>query len=177
MNIRFSCTPIKHGMAILLAVILAACSSTPKSTTKPRPHVVQPVRITHISQLQGGQELMLQSLGLIGTPYRWGGSSTESGFDCSGMIQYVYQTALGVRLPRTSRDMAAASQSISPKQLKTGDLVFFNTSGKGISHVGLYLGNGEFLHSPRSGSTVKTERLDHPYYAKRLVQAGRYFVR
>lgn len=174
----FSRITLYRWLTVILVGVLAACSSTSKHTPKPsRSHVVKPVRITHINQYQGGQELMLQSLGLIGTPYRWGGSSTASGFDCSGMIQYVYQTALGVRLPRTSRDMAAASQTISPNQLKTGDLVFFNTSGSGISHVGLYLGNGEFLHAPRSGSTVKTEKLSHPYYAKRLVKAGRYFVR
>ena len=116
----------------------------------------------------------LKNMDLVGTPYRWGGS-TDTGFDCSGMIQYVYRNALGVNLPRSSRDMAAASRTISTRDLQTGDLVFFNTSGSGISHVGLYLGGGKFLHAPRSGSTVQTESLSKPYYAQRLVKAGTFF--
>ena len=109
------------------------------------------MRITHIDRDLGAQELMLQSMSLIGTPYRYGGSNTATGFDCSGMIQYVYQNALGVNLPRTARDMAAASRQISQSRLKTGDLVFFNTGGSSkYSHVGLYIGNGEFIHAPSS---------------------------
>ncbi|MDO5058486.1 MAG: C40 family peptidase [Neisseria sp.] len=164
----------------VLPLLLSACgSSNPPVSAKKRPSAhtasaVKPVRIRHIDQHSGGQELMLHAMDLVGTPYRWGGSS-DSGFDCSGMIQFVYKNALNVNLPRTSRDMAAASRNIGKKQLKTGDLVFFNTSGKGISHVGLYLGNGDFLHAPRSGSSVKTEKLDHPYYAKRFVKAGSFF--
>lgn len=153
---------------------LAACGGSPKKPSARPSAKIKTVRISHIPQDEGGRELMLHSMDLVGTPYRWGGSS-ESGFDCSGMVQYVYKNALNVNLPRTSREMAAASRSISPAKLQTGDLVFFNTSGKGISHVGLYLGKGEFLHAPRSGSSVKTERLDHPYYAKRFVKAGTFF--
>ena len=147
-----------------------------KTKHKPQAAATTPknIRIGHINRTAGGQELMLHSMDLVGTPYRWGGS-TDTGFDCSGMIQYVYKNALGVNLPRSSRDMAAASRTISTRDLQTGDLVFFNTSGSGISHVGLYLGGGKFLHAPRSGSTVQTESLSKPYYAQRLVKAGTFF--
>jgi len=163
---------------------LSACGGsggkikTGSHKTKHKPQVAaktpKNIRIGHINRTAGGQELMLHSMDLVGTPYRWGGS-TDTGFDCSGMIQYVYKNALGVNLPRSSRDMAAASRTISTRDLQTGDLVFFNTSGSGISHVGLYLGGGKFLHAPRSGSTVQTESLSKPYYAQRLVKAGTFF--
>ncbi|WP_107687485.1 C40 family peptidase [Neisseria wadsworthii] len=161
----------------ILTVTLSSCGIF-SSSKKPKTHAskssVKPVRIKHISQQEGGRELILQSMDLVGTPYRWGGT-TDTGFDCSGMIQYLYKNALNVNIPRTSRQMAAASRSINPKKLKSGDLVFFNTSGRGISHVGLYIGNNQFIHAPSSGSVVRTESLDKPYYAKRLVKAGTFF--
>ncbi|MGF6147135.1 Probable endopeptidase Spr precursor [Kingella potus] len=164
------------------ALLLAACGTPPKKhprTHDTRTHTARApmpktIRISHIGRAAGGQELMLHSMDLVGTPYRWGGSS-DTGFDCSGMVQYVYKNAIGINLPRSSRDMAAASRTISTRELQSGDLVFFNTSGRGISHVGLYLGGGKFLHAPRSGSTVQTESLSSPYYAKRLVKAGTFF--
>lgn len=109
-------------------LLLASCGTTGKHKShKPQTTArkVQPVRISHIDRTQGSQELMLHSMGLIGTPYKWGGSTTATGFDCSGMIQFVYKNALNVNLPRTARDMAAASRKISDDKLKAGDLVFF----------------------------------------------------
>lgn len=109
------------------SLLLASCGTTGKHKShKPQTTArkVQPVRISHIDRTQGSQELMLHSMGLIGTPYKWGGSTTATGFDCSGMIQFVYKNALNVNLPRTARDMAAASRKISDDKLKAGDLVF-----------------------------------------------------
>lgn len=146
-------------------------SPRPSHTQSAQSHI----HIQHIPQAQAAQELMLHSLGLIGTPYRYGGVSTQTGFDCSGMVQHVYREALGVNLPRTAQAMATAARSIQPSALHPGDLVFFNTNGKNISHVGLYIGNGEFIHSPNSRSSVRTESLNKPYYANRLVKAGTYF--
>ena len=98
-------------------------------------------------------------------------------FDCSGMIQFVYKNALGVSLPRTARDMAAASRKIPDSRLKAGDLVFFNTGGANkYSHVGLYIGNGEFIHAPSSGKTIKTEKLSSPFYAKNYLGAHTFFT-
>ena len=172
--------PLFSLFIIAAALGLAAgCSS--KSAPKAKPSVqaqkTGQVRISHIKQEQGAQELMLHSMSLVGTPYKYGGSSSATGFDCSGMIQYVYQNALGVSLPRTARDMAAASRSIAPARLKTGDLVFFNTSGSNpYSHVGLYIGNGEFIHAPSSGKTIQTEKLAKPFYAKNYLGAHTFFT-
>ena len=172
-------TLLKTALLAAALSLLAACGSSPKSTPKAKSvqaRKVQPVRITHIDRNLGAQELMLQSMSLVGTPYKYGGSNTATGFDCSGMIQYVYQNALGVSLPRTARDMAAASRQISQSRLKTGDLVFFNTGGSSkYSHVGLYIGNGEFIHAPSSNGTIRTEKLSSPYFAKRFVGAHTFF--
>ena len=170
---------------ILTAALIPLLPSSGSSTGKHRPTAkthasarkVQPVRISNIDHTQGSQELMLHSMGLIGTPYKWGGSTTSTGFDCSGMIQFVYKNALGVSLPRTARDMAAASRKIPDSRLKAGDLVFFNTGGANkYSHVGLYIGNGEFIHAPSSGKTIKTEKLSSPVYAKNYLGAHTFFT-
>ncbi|MDO1510361.1 MULTISPECIES: C40 family peptidase [unclassified Neisseria] len=165
------------GCSLLL---LAACGGSPKTPLRNKAgqtaRKVQPVRITHIDREQGAQELMLHSIDLIGTPYRYGGSTTAAGFDCSGMVQFVYKNALNVNLPRTARDMAAASRPIPQGRLKTGDLVFFNTGGLSkYSHVGMYIGNGEFIHAPSSRGVIRTEKLDSPYYSKRFIGAHTFF--
>ena len=177
---------MKHiFQTILTATLIPFLASCGFSTGKHRPTAnthasarkVQPVRISNIDHTQGSQELMLHSMGLIGTPYKWGGSTTSTGFDCSGMIQFVYKNALGVSLPRTARDMAAASRKIPDSRLKAGDLVFFNTGGADkYSHVGLYIGNGEFIHAPSSGKTIKTEKLSSPFYAKNYLGAHTFFT-
>ncbi|WP_049222551.1 C40 family peptidase [Neisseria sicca] len=173
---------IRTALTAAIILPLASCGlfsgkHHPKTKTHTTARTVQPVRISNIDRTQGSQELMLHSMGLIGTPYRWGGSSTATGFDCSGMIQFVYKNALGVSLPRTARDMAAASRKIPDNQLKAGDLVFFNTGGSSqYSHVGLYIGNGEFIHAPSSGKTIKTEKLSSPYYAKHYLGAHTFFT-
>ena len=173
---------IRTALTVALILPLASCGlfsgkHHPKTKTHTTARTVQPVRISNIDRTQGSQELMLHSMGLIGTPYRWGGSSTATGFDCSGMIQFVYKNALNVSLPRTARDMAAASRKIPDNQLKAGDLVFFNTGGSSqYSHVGLYIGNGEFIHAPSSGKTIKTEKLSSPYYAKHYLGAHTFFT-
>lgn len=174
---------VKVLFLCLNAFILASCSATSGKHRKPESGVrypsqqIQPVRISHIDRTQGSQELMLHSLGLVGTPYKWGGSTTATGFDCSGMIQFVYKNALNVNLPRTARDMAAASRKIPDSRLKAGDLVFFNTGGAHrYSHVGLYIGNGEFIHAPSSGKTIKTEKLSTPFYAKNYLGAHTFFT-
>ena len=173
---------IRTALTAAIILPLASCGlfsgkHHPKTKTHTTARTVQLVRISNIDRTQGSQELMLHSMGLIGTPYRWGGSSTATGFDCSGMIQFVYKNALGVSLPRTARDMAAASRKIPDNQLKAGDLVFFNTGGSSqYSHVGLYIGNGEFIHAPSSGKTIKTEKLSSPYYAKHYLGAHTFFT-
>lgn len=119
------------------------------------------------------RNLVNKGLALLGTPYRWGGTSPDSGFDCSGFVGYVFSSTLGIQLPRISRDMATTGQPVARQDLREGDLVFFSRSGKRIDHVGIYLGDGRFVHSPRTGKTVEVAPMDSGYWSHRFMQARR----
>ena len=120
----------------------------------------------------GVQTLLKRALALLGTPYRWGGTGTN-GFDCSGLVGYVFKTALGVELPRVSRDMANTGQRIDRSSLTAGDIVFFKVHGKRVDHVGIYVGNGQFLHAPSTGKDVMVSRLDQGYWSGKFMEARR----
>ena len=106
--------------------------------------------------------VLFRALALVGTPYRYGGNTPESGFDCSGLVGYVFRDATGMRLPRSSAELGAMRRpEISRQNLRSGDLVLFS-SGRKISHVGIYVGEGRFVHAPNSGGTVRLDRLDAP---------------
>ena len=108
--------------------------------------------------------VLMRALGLVGTPYRYGGNTPEGGFDCSGLVNYVYRDMLDLRLPRTSRALAAfQGPRIAEDRLVAADLVFFGGDG-GVSHVGIYVGEGRFVHAPSTGGTVRLDRLDGPYW-------------
>jgi len=110
----------------------------------------------------------------IGVPYQWGGESPDTGFDCSGLTMVVYQLN-GLDLPRSSRQQWKAGRPVKPSQLDRGDLVFFATSGgKRVSHVGIYTGNGKFLHAPRKGRKIRMASLSNPYYKARYLGAKSY---
>lgn len=121
------------------------------------------------------QSILQRALTLLGTPYRWGGTDPDSGLDCSGLVGYVFRTALGVDLPRVSRDMAANDNAELIKdrgQLRQGDLVFFGARGR-VNHVGIYVGEGRFLHSPSTGKDVRVDTLTSGYWGGRFMQARR----
>lgn len=118
--------------------------------------------------------MLKRALGLLGTPYRWGGTNPESGFDCSGLVGYVFRNSLGIELPRISRDMANVGELIRDREaLAEGDLVFFSRRGKYVDHVGIYIGNGQFVHSPRTGKTVEVASLATGYWSQRFLKARR----
>lgn len=158
----------------LLAVLLAACSSTPPPA--PRKVVYRPV-VSAPPQFPSplADDVLLRAIGLVGTPYRWGGNTPDSGFDCSGLIGYVYHDAAGITLPRSTREMITLrGPDIDRSQLQTGDLVFFATSGgSNVSHAGIYVGEGRFVHAPATGGTVKLDSLDKPYWQKAWLNAKR----
>lgn len=121
--------------------------------------------------------VLMRAISLVGTPYRYGGDSPEGGFDCSGLVNYVYRDMLDVRLPRTSRDLAAyQGPKIAPRQLTAADLVFFGSGGT-VSHVGIYLGDGRFVHAPSSGGTVRLDHLDGHYWRDHYSGARRVLGR
>jgi len=107
----------------------------------------------------------IRALGLVGTPYRYGGNTPDSGFDCSGLVNFVFKDMAALQLPRTSRDLASRQgPRLSPDRLAAADLVFFGTPDA-VEHVGIYVGEGRFVHAPRTGGTVRLDRLDGPYWS------------
>lgn len=117
--------------------------------------------------------LLSRAMTLLGTPYRWGGTTPERGFDCSGLVGYVYRTVLGIELPRVSRDMAATGTLIKDRAaLAAGDLVFFGRKGR-VNHVGIYVGDGKFVHAPSRGKDVTVSSLSGGYWGGRYMQARR----
>lgn len=118
------------------------------------------------------KRLVGKAMDLVGVKYRFGGTSPETGLDCSGYVQYVFKSA-GVSLPRVAAQQGKEGEAVSTGSMKAGDLVFFNTRGFANSHVGIYLGNSLFIHSPRSGRTVSVESLDVSYWKARFTGARR----
>jgi cell wall-associated NlpC family hydrolase len=114
-----------------------------------------------------------QALLTVGTPYRRGGSSPESGFDCSGLVAHVFRRARGVELPRRTQEQRRLGRAVKLKELQTGDLVFYNTRGRPYSHVGIYVGEGRFVHAPRPGAKVRVESMRTGYWRVRFNGARR----
>ncbi len=119
------------------------------------------------------QDLLLSAMSLIGVKYTWGGNTPESGLDCSGFIRYVFQNSMNMTLPRTAFEMAQTGKNIDKNELKPGDLVFFNTLGRTFSHVGIYLGDNRFIHSPRAGRSVEVANMGQNYWTSRFTGARR----
>ena len=117
--------------------------------------------------------LITQAMDLLGVPYRRGGSSEASGFDCSGFVRYLYENSVGQLLPRRAEEQARSTEVIDRSELKPGDLVFFNTMKRAFSHVGIYVGDGKFIHSPRAGKSVKVDDMRSAYWQKRFNGARR----
>jgi hypothetical protein len=118
-------------------------------------------------------ELVMNAMGALGVPYRLGGTTSETGFDCSGFVRAMFQQTAGLLLPRRAEEQAAATAKIEKTELKPGDLVFFNTMRRSYSHVGIYVGEGKFIHSPRTGSQVRIESMDVSYWQSRFNGARR----
>ena len=131
-------------------------------------------QINHISKTVGSQasDLVVNAMGFLGVPYKRGGSTTN-GFDCSGFVRAMYENTLGLVLPHNAKAQAAATQTIDKTELQPGDLVFFNTLRKTFSHVGIYVGEGRFIHSPRAGGEVRIENMSDSYWRNRFNGARR----
>jgi cell wall-associated NlpC family hydrolase len=118
-------------------------------------------------------EAALQALFAVGTRYHYGGDSPETGFDCSGLVTHVYDRAWGVALPRSTKEQRHVGRAVKRADLQPGDLVFYNTRNRPFSHVGIYLGDGNFVHAPRPGQRVRVESINTPYWRARFNGARR----
>ena len=132
-------------------------------------------QIDQVRQSVGSKasELVVNAMGFLGVPYKRGGNSVETGFDCSGFVRSMYEQTVGLILPRRAEQQAAATQNIDKSDLKPGDLVFFNTMRRAFSHVGIYVGEGRFIHSPKPGAEVRVENMGVDYWARRFDGARR----
>lgn len=146
------------------AAVLSACASTPSGPPAP-----PPASPPHTER----SEALLQALLALGIEYQSGGRSPALGFDCSGLVAHVFLQAYGLRLPHSARSQSAAGRPVSLAELEAGDLVFYDTQGRPYSHVGIYVGDGRFVHSPKSGARVRVERLDSAYWRGRFNGARR----
>ena len=159
-------------VVLALAAALAACGHSPAKRSPPPPATQTWPQVTPADPAAASAVLM-RALGLVGTPYRYGGNTPESGFDCSGLVNYVFRDMLALNLPRTSRELAAMQgPRIEPQRLAAGDLVFFGDKGN-VWHVGIYVGEGRFVHAPSSGGTVRLDQLDGPYWRQHYTGAKR----
>lgn len=122
----------------------------------------------------GTEDISIAAVGLVGVPYRYGGNNPKGGFDCSGLIAYVYNKSANINLPRTIQDMSSKGQSVDNQPPAPGDIVFFNTTGEKYSHAGIYVGQGRFVHAPSAGGTVRLEYITTPYWAARFTEARRW---
>lgn len=149
-------------LLVASGLLLAACASAP-----PRP-------TAGTREAMLSNDVLFRAISLVGTPYRWGGNTPGGGFDCSGLVDYVFRTEARLALPRTSRAMSKLPDpSVDEAQLAPGDLVFFHTEGHGVSHVGIYVGKGRFVHAPDTGGTVRLDRLDNPYWSQHFLYGKR----
>ena len=160
-------TLIGCGIFIYCLLILSGCSSfgTHSNTSK----VAQFKQDTSVVT----EDISIAAVGLVGVPYRYGGNNPKAGFDCSGLIGYVYYKAASIKLPRTIDAMSNKGKSIDNQPPAPGDLVFFNTTGDKYSHAGIYVGQGRFVHAPSTGGTVRLDQIETPYWASRFTEARR----
>ena len=173
--------PLRRTLLLAAAAsVLAGCASSGKrsSTASATPRArgsstpaVHPLALN--SELREG--LLARTMLVVNTPYTYGGNTPEGGFDCSGLIQWAVAGIHPARLPRTTAQWAQASTPVN-RGLERGDFVFFNTLGSAYSHMGIFVGNGQFVHAPSSGGTVQRVRMDNVYFAKRFTEARSIFA-
>ncbi len=160
---------IRYVSVLTCAFLLVACAAVPPAAPPtggalvPRP------------ASDRGSELVLYALGLLDTGYRFGGKNPEAGLDCSGMVSYLFAQALGLQVRGSAAELAHQGMPVARQQLRPGDLVFFNTSNRPFSHVGVYIGDERFIHAPSSRGKVRIDRLTDRYFATRYETARSYF--
>ena len=153
-----------RAFLVIAVLAVAGCASTPQKAPVASSGSTRPTA-------ELGGQAAATALKMVGKPYRYGGSS-PSGFDCSGLVLYSYKQA-GFSLPHSTDKQRSLSRGIKLAELRRGDLLFFNQEGKKHGHVGIYIGDAKFVHAPSSGKSVRSDRLDSPYWKKHLSEARR----
>ena len=148
----------------LLSALIVGCSSAPK----PLPSSVAVRESKGVLSQDKRQDVVIQSMAMLDRNYTYGGKKLHTGFDCSGLVSFVYKQSAGVALQGSAADMAKRTRPIDAQSAQPGDLVFFNTLGTPNSHVGIYIGSGKFIHAANERTGVRQERLDNSYWSKRF---------
>lgn len=159
------------SLSLLVAALLAACGTPSQRSGIPQETIAQASGGVSAK----GNEIVLYALGLIDTGYRFGGKNPEAGLDCSGMVSYIYGQAAGLKVLGSAADIARKGRPIERSELRPGDLVFFNTLNRSLSHVGIYIGDARFIHAPSSNGRVRVDRLNDRYFAQRFETARTFF--
>jgi len=165
----------RYSLAVFLAsstLVLNACGVLPYGTQSPAP-VAGPTAAANSNGK--ASDVVLFALGLIETGYLFGGKNPEAGLDCSGMVSYVYQKSVDMRLAGSAADLARQGKPVPAEQLRPGDLVFFNTRNRPYSHVGIYIGDDRVVHAPNSRGKVRTESLKNGWFAAHFEEGRTYF--
>jgi cell wall-associated NlpC family hydrolase len=163
----------KHNLLFLicfLSIVLSGCGSQSVRLPETEPAAAT---VPVINATDRASSVALQALAHLGTPYRVGGLSPQTGFDCSGLVAYVYREGAGLALPRNTFDLSLLGQPVERGELRPGDLIFYNTQRREYSHVGIYLGEDRFIHAPASGGEVRVESLRAGYWVRRYNGARR----
>jgi cell wall-associated NlpC family hydrolase len=164
-------------------LMLQGCASAPpvypsvpqSKLVLPAPGIIETPMPTpqSVAEASVGSEIVIRAVALLGSPYKWGGSGPLA-FDCSGLVRYLHHE-VGIEVPRTALEQYMASTPVSTAKLEPGDLLFFRTRGRNVSHVAIYAGSGRFVHAPQTGRSIELGTLDDGYYGARFVAAGRLF--
>ena len=177
---------IFRRLALVFSLVAAQSLAAPADDELPPPVPITPsllaqwsgslssqISVARLSVGEKATDMLTQAMGLLGVPYRRGGSSEETGFDCSGLVRHLYEKSFGRLLPRRANEQAKATETIDREELKPGDLVFFNTMKRAFSHVGIYMGDGKFIHAPRAGKSIRVDDMRSAYWQKRFNGARR----
>ena len=162
-------TLIGCGIFICTLLMLSGCGTFGSKSGSGPAKVAQFKQDTSV----GTEDISIAAVGLVDVPYRFGGNTPRGGFDCSGLIVYVYSKAAGIKLPRTIQQMSSQGRSVENQAPAPGDIVFFNTTGEKYSHAGIYVGQGRFVHAPSAGGTVRLDYITTPYWAAKFTEARR----
>jgi cell wall-associated NlpC family hydrolase len=171
-----------NRFALAFAVLFLTCSALQAAPAASDDEIDKLIAdkglLSHLAQVRQSvghkaSELVVNAMGFLGVPYRRGGNNAETGFDCSGFVRAMYEQTIGLMLPRRANEQAAATQKIEKNDLQPGDLVFFNTMRRAFSHVGIYVGEGKFIHSPKPGAEVRVEDMRIGYWERRFDGARR----